>query len=76
MRMVEKAPRLREELSRYPRHQNDIETIYALREELLKNMDTILKIEILAEKANMSVSKAGRLFKQIFGGSIYNYYQK
>lgn len=66
----------REDLSRYPINQNDVETICALREDLLKNIGTVPRLDILAEKANMSVSKVGKLFKQIFGDSIYNYYQK
>lgn len=66
----------REEFQNYPINRKDVKIIYALREELLNHIDTPPKLEELANKANMSVSKMGKIFKQIFGDSIYNYYQK
>ena len=66
----------REELPKYPIHTNDIKAVYALREELLNNIDEPPQLDVLANKVNMSVSKMGKVFKHIFGDSIYSYYQK
>lgn len=66
----------RDELPKYPIHTNDIKAVYALREELLNSIDKPPQLDVLATKVNMSVSKLGKVFKQIFGDSIYNYYQK
>lgn len=66
----------RDELPKYPIHTNDIKAVYALREELLNKIDEPPQLGVLATKVNMSISKLGKVFKQIFGDSIYNYYQK
>jgi AraC-like DNA-binding protein len=66
----------RVELPKYPIHTNDIKAVYALREELLENLNEPPQLAILAAKSSMSVSKLGKIFRQIFGDSIYNYYQK
>ncbi|WP_048510578.1 helix-turn-helix domain-containing protein [Chryseobacterium sp. FH2] len=66
----------REELPKYPIHTSDVTAVYALREELLNNLNEPPQLAILATRANMSVSKLGKIFRQIFGDSIYNYYQK
>lgn len=66
----------RNEMKEYPVHQKDIEAVFLLREDLLKDMSNPPKLEVLAAKYHMSVSKLGKIFRQIFGESIYNYYQK
>ncbi|WP_045497598.1 helix-turn-helix domain-containing protein [Chryseobacterium sp. StRB126] len=66
----------RDELPKYSIHPKDIKAVYRLREEMLDNINEPPQLDILATKANMSVSKLGKIFKQIFGDSIYNYYQK
>ncbi len=66
----------RNEITGYPIHQNDVETLYQLREDILIDLTVVPQLDQLALKANMSVSKLGKIFKQIFGESIYNYYQK
>lgn len=66
----------RDELAKYPIHTNDIKAVYALREEMLNNIVEPPQLDVLATKVNMSVSKLGKVFKQIFGDSVYNYYQK
>lgn len=66
----------RDEIPGYTVNQKDIKAVYDLREEMLSNMSVPPQLNILAEKTNMSVSKLGKIFRQIFGDSIYNYYQK
>jgi AraC-like DNA-binding protein len=65
----------REDKHIYPLNTQDIQTIYKVKERLLERMDTSPTIDALAEFANMSLSKMKRIFKQIFGDSIFNYYQ-
>jgi AraC-like DNA-binding protein len=59
----------------YPLNIQDIQTVYRVRERMLENPAEPLTIEELALLANMSQSKLKRLFKQIFGDSIFSYYQ-
>jgi AraC-like DNA-binding protein len=54
----------------------DVHTIYKLKNQMLNNLGTPPVIKELAINASMSVSKLKRLFKQIFGTSIFNYYQQ
>lgn len=56
-------------------NENDIITIYQIRENILKHLDTPPLLKDLAQQASMSESKLKMLFKQIFGNSIFNYYQ-
>ena len=65
----------REDTHIYPLNTQDIQTIYKVRERLLEHLDASPTIDELAEFANMSLSKLKRIFKQIFGDSIFNYYQ-
>ena len=55
---------------------HDLQTIYKLRERILEHPETPPVIKELVLYANMSPTKLKRLFKQIFGDSIFNYYQK
>ena len=66
----------RPEAPRYPINQNDLKIIYTIRDELISEIGTPPQLESLAGKAGMSVSKLVNLFRQVFGDSIYNYYQK
>ncbi|SEW53476.1 helix-turn-helix transcriptional regulator [Chitinophaga arvensicola] len=55
---------------------NDIQTIYKVRAQMLEHLDTPPLIGELALVANMSPTKLKRLFKQVFGNSIFSYYQE
>ncbi len=55
---------------------HDIQNIYKVKEQMLEHLDTPPVINELAVCANMSPSKLKRLFKQIFGNSIFSYYQE
>ena len=65
----------RDDKNIYPLNAKDIQTIYKVKERLLERLDTSPTIDELASYANMSLSKMKRIFKQIFGDSIFNYYQ-
>lgn len=66
----------RKEPESYPINQDDIRIIYNIRNLLLIDLTACPSLDVLSVKANMSVSKMSRLFKQVFGQSIYNYHQK
>ena len=53
----------------------DVKRIYEIKAKLLSDLDTPPKLPELVKVSGMSESKLKRLFKQIFGNSIYNYYQ-
>jgi AraC-like DNA-binding protein len=65
----------RDEKHLYALNSQDIQTIYNVKEQMLERLETPPVINELAVCANMSPSKLKRLFKQIFGNSIFNYYQ-
>lgn len=54
----------------------DIKTVYKIKEQMLDHLGTPPVIKELAAYANMSPSKLKLLFKQIFGNSIFRYYQE
>ncbi|SFD08740.1 AraC-type DNA-binding protein [Chitinophaga sp. CF118] len=54
---------------------SDIKMVYAIKEKILSNIDTPPVIAELVKISGMSESKLKRVFKQIFGNSIFNYYQ-
>ncbi len=54
----------------------DIQSIYKVKEQMLEHLETPPVIKELAISASMSPSKLKRLFKQIFGNSIFSYYQE
>jgi AraC-like DNA-binding protein len=66
----------RDETNIYALNIQDIQTIYKVKERRLEQLDNHVTIEDLAGFANMSPSKLKRLFKQIFGSSIFSYFQK
>jgi transcriptional regulator GlxA family with amidase domain len=54
----------------------DIEKIFAVRNLMLADLSAPPQLSALAKTNNLSETKMKHLFKQIFGDSIYNYYQK
>ncbi|AUD06136.1 helix-turn-helix domain-containing protein [Spirosoma pollinicola] len=65
----------RAEKQLYALNTHDLQTIYRVKEQLLNRLDTPPVITELASSAHMSPTKLKRLFKQIFGNSIFSYYQ-
>jgi len=65
----------RDETNIYALNGEDIQSIYRVKEKMLANLGTPPVLQELAIHVNMSPSKLKRLFKQIFGNSIFNYYQ-
>lgn len=53
----------------------DVKRLYEVKDKILSNIDTPPIIAELVKLSGMSESKLKRLFKQIFGNSIFNYYQ-
>lgn len=53
----------------------DVKTIYQIRDKLLGTLHEPPLMSELIRLAGMSESKLQRLFKQIFGSSLYTYYQ-
>jgi AraC-like DNA-binding protein len=56
-------------------HQEDADKIYAIRATIVHDLSVTPVLTDLAAKAGMSLTKMKLLFHQIFGKSIYNYYQ-
>ena len=66
----------RDEKRVYALNNHDIQSIYKVKERILAHLDTPPVINELAIYSAMSPTKLKRLFKQIFGNSIFNYYQE
>ena len=66
----------RDEKHLYALNAIDIQAIYTVKEQILEHPESPPVIKELAVCANMSPSKLKRLFKQIFGNSIFSYYQE
>lgn len=66
----------RDEKHLYDLNIHDIQAIYKVKEQMLEHLETPPVIKELAVRANMSPTKLKRLFRQIFGNSIFNYYQE
>jgi AraC-like DNA-binding protein len=58
-----------------PIHQADAEKIYMIHTQILADLGTPPLLPGLARSIGMSETKMKHLFRQIFGDSIYNYYQ-
>ncbi len=67
---------IRDEKRLYALNTQDIETIYKVRKMILEDLAVPPVIADLAVKSGMSATKLKRLFKQIFGNSIFSYYQE
>ncbi len=65
----------RDEKHLYALNSRDIQAIYQIKEQVLENLSTPPLIQELAIHANMSPTKLKRIFRQIFGDSIFSYYQ-
>lgn len=65
----------RETITNYPLNVADVKAMYAIKETLCSDLSNPPDLTHLAFISNMSESKMNKLFKQIFGNSIYNYYQ-
>jgi AraC-like DNA-binding protein len=65
----------RDEKHLYALNVHDIAALYKVKAQMLDHLDTPPVINDLAVNANMSPTKLKRLFKQIFGDSIFSYYQ-
>ncbi|HEY0177254.1 MAG TPA: AraC family transcriptional regulator [Pedobacter sp.] len=57
-------------------NKSDIDKLYAIRTAIIADISMQPKLNELAKMAGMSETKMKQLFKQIFGDTIYNYYQK
>jgi AraC-like DNA-binding protein len=66
----------RQEQHFYPLNDHDIKIIYKVRDQMLARPNVPPVIGELADQAHMSPTKLKRLFRQIFGNSIFNYYQQ
>jgi AraC-like DNA-binding protein len=66
----------RDEKHLYALNIQDIATIYKIKEQMLEHLETPPVIRELAVGAGMSPTKLKRLFRQIFGNSIFSYYQE
>jgi AraC-like DNA-binding protein len=55
---------------------SDAAKLLVIRNEILKDLSTPPALKELAALASMSETKLKQLFKQTFGDTIYNYYQK
>ncbi|SEW53317.1 AraC-type DNA-binding protein [Chitinophaga arvensicola] len=53
----------------------DVKTVYEIKDKVLSDMSTPPVLTELVKMSGMSESKLKRIFKQVFGNSIYNYYQ-
>jgi AraC-like DNA-binding protein len=58
-----------------PLHTADAEKIYAIRKSILADLGSPPQLAVLAKNAGMSLTKMKQLFRQVFGDSIYNFYQ-
>jgi AraC-like DNA-binding protein len=67
---------LRENTSYQNINSADAEKLLVIRNEILSDLSTPPVLPELAQIAAMSETKLKQLFKQTFGDTIYNYYQK
>jgi AraC-like DNA-binding protein len=65
----------RDEQQLYALNRHDVLAIYHVRQLILEHLNVPPAISALAVAASMSPTKLKRLFRQIFGNSIFNYYQ-
>lgn len=65
----------REDQAQHAMGNTDVESLYAVRTAILSDLSKPPILVELAQSINMSETKMKALFKQIFGDSIYNYFQ-
>lgn len=59
-----------------PIHKTDLEKLYFIRTSVTSDLSLPPRLDELSKTAAMSETKMKQLFKQVFGDTIYNYYQK
>lgn len=67
---------LRENKKHRSINNSDAEKLMMIRNEILNDLSSPPVLPELAQKASMSETKLKQLFKQTFGDTIYNYFQK
>ncbi|MFD2873231.1 helix-turn-helix transcriptional regulator [Mucilaginibacter ximonensis] len=67
---------LRENTHHYSVNSADVERLLFIRNELLKDLSVPPVLNELAQLAAMSETKLKQLFKQTFGDTVYNYFQR
>ena len=65
----------REAKAVYPLRGDDGKTLFFVRDQLVKDLSQAPSMPHLTSVAGMSESKLRRLFRQVFGMSLYDYYQ-
>lgn len=65
----------RQNKAAYPLNVSDVKIMYMIRNKVVSDLSIPPDLAELIKLSNMSESKLNRLFRQIFGTSIYNYYQ-
>ncbi|WP_375438249.1 helix-turn-helix transcriptional regulator [uncultured Hymenobacter sp.] len=65
----------RQHAPEYPLSVADAQQLYRVRDQVLKDLSIPPNLPALASFTGLSESKMKRLFKQVFGTSIYSYYQ-
>ncbi|WP_138476894.1 helix-turn-helix transcriptional regulator [Dyadobacter bucti] len=65
----------REHVASQPLNTADVNVMFAIKNKILADLSQPPNLPELAKSSGMSESKMKRLFKHIFGNSIYNYYQ-
>ncbi|CAN5442591.1 hypothetical protein BH09BAC4_BH09BAC4_52170 [soil metagenome] len=65
----------RETKAVYPLRDQEVKTLFRVRDQLVMQLNQVPSIPHLARLAGMSESKLRRLFGQVFGMSLYAYYQ-
>jgi AraC-like DNA-binding protein len=58
-----------------PLNKADAEKIYGIRRSILADLGSPPQLAVLAKNAGMSLTRMKQLFRQVFGDSIYNFYQ-
>lgn len=66
----------RENTSHYPVNVADVKLIYSIRDNVISDLSKPPNLPELTHVSGVSESKLNRLFKQIFGNTIYNYHQR
>jgi len=59
-----------------PINHTDLNSLYTIRTTMLADLSLPPRLNELAQKTGMSETKMKQLFRQVFGDTIYNYYQK
>jgi AraC-like DNA-binding protein len=65
----------RQNIAQSPINSLDVNSLMLVRETVLADLSEPPNLKTLAKFANMSETKLKLLFRQVFGDSIYNYYQ-